>query len=112
MRSYRLLLIIVLGLGAPSVLADEDNYEVTPNYRVDSGQSLQRSEHTLDSYREITEVLKGEDFPKTVTETGWRWRSEEDSNEEATIPDWLINFFDWLQIEKSTATTLASLLEI
>jgi hypothetical protein len=44
---------------------------------------------------DIQAVLEGEDFRRIETEEGWRFKDKQDE-EEATIPDWLIEFAEWL----------------
>ncbi len=71
---------LALGLAAPAA--------------VEAAQTLDRS-----SARElIEEVLAGEDYGQQKTVRSWRFKQgDEDEEEEDTIPQWLIDFFEWLE---------------
>ncbi|MDH5324683.1 MAG: DUF4129 domain-containing protein [Gammaproteobacteria bacterium] len=71
------------------------------------------------SQEDIEQVLKGKDFNQEITETHWRFKNSKDLQESDQIPEWLINFIEFLEKyqseskpddEKSNISGLAILL--
>lgn len=47
--------------------------------------------------QDIQAILEGKDFNQQKTVTRWRFKNKEDLEEDEEVPEWLINFIEWLE---------------
>lgn len=71
------------------------------------------SEAKLKHKQQIEQVLKNPEFGETKTSHGWRLKDREDKEKrEELFPDWLINFFEFIEANKKGIDAITFFLEI
>jgi hypothetical protein len=80
--AIKMLLVMVLSIGMAS-LTPTDVYAASDHDKVSASQLIE-------------EVMQGEDFGQEKTVQKWRFINWVEENEDK-IPDWIIEFFDWLE---------------
>lgn len=60
-------------------------------------QKLDLSAQALEAREDIAQVLSDEAFGRDVTKKSWRFKSAEDLADDEEIPDWLIQFVEFLE---------------
>jgi hypothetical protein len=67
------------------------------------------TEHDRESSRQLIEsILQGEDFGQERTVRKWRFKDWSEPQDD-TFPDWIIDFFEWLELYRDWSQTLSNI---
>jgi len=100
------LAISLIGFGSvDNALANE----TAPNEPVQEQLALSAEQQT--AHTQIAEIYEGEDFKNIEHQSGWRWITPEEQQEEL-FPEWIINFFEFIARNGGFFEALGNVLQV